>query len=248
MGKKPARKKGARRLNVTPELIANVRHRFEHSEERLATMAADLGCCTETVRAIARREGWVRYEPPPRDLSPAARLRVRAERLAEQQSPLIPAPGSAQGAARVQAPAGIQGDTEEPCQAAPGSPLSRGRADDVIAPDPAVIAAQMLHEVGGFLDDVRAARKRMKREGYAKHELQAVSRVIADCSASLARLKPMAQRAAEPDTGIPYDDMPADIDEFRNELARQIDALLDDAPDAGDRAAAADGAAAAAQA
>ena len=76
MGKKPARKRGARRLNVTPELTANVRHRFEHSEERLATMAADLGCCIETVRAIARREGWVRYEPPPRDLSPAARLRA----------------------------------------------------------------------------------------------------------------------------------------------------------------------------
>ena len=91
----------------------------------------------------------------------------------------------------------------------------------------------MLREVSGFLDDVRAARKRMKREGYAKHELQAGSRVIADCSASLQRLQPMAQRAAEPDTGIPYDDMPADIDEFRNELARRIEAFFAARPDAG---------------
>ena len=37
-------------------------------------MAADLGCCHETVRNIAAREGWVRYVPPPRDLTPAARL------------------------------------------------------------------------------------------------------------------------------------------------------------------------------
>jgi hypothetical protein len=122
MGKKLARKRGARRLDVTPELTANIRHRYEHSDERLAAMAAGLGCCTETVRAMARREGWVRYEPPPRDLSSAARLRVRAEQLAEQQSPLIPAE------------AGIQGHTEEPCHAAPGSPLSRGRAGDVLHP------------------------------------------------------------------------------------------------------------------
>jgi hypothetical protein len=115
------------------------------------------------------------------------------------------------------------------------------------APDPAVIAAQMLHEVGGFLDDVRAERQRMKREGYAKHELQAVSRVIADLSGSLNRLKPMARHAAEPDPGIPYDDMPADLDEFRDALARRIDALLEEPPGAGDRAPAAAGGAAAAQ-
>lgn len=115
----------------------------------------------------------------------------------------------------------------------------------------AALSEQMLHEVAGFLDDVRAERKRMKRAGYAKHELQAVSRVIADLSGSLNRLKPMAQRAAEPDSGNAhdhkYDDMPADLDEFREDLARQIDALLEDAPDEGDRAQAADAAAAPAQ-
>jgi hypothetical protein len=84
----------------------------------------------------------------------------------------------------------------------------------------------MLHEVAGFLDDVRAERKRMKREGYAKHELRAVSRVIADLSGSLNRLKPMAQRAAEPDTGTFYDDMPADLDAYREALARKIEAFM----------------------
>ena len=196
-------------------------------------MAADLGCCTETVRAIARREGWVRYEPPPRDLSPAARLRVRAERLAALHPPLE---GEGREAERSEGERG--GVTLEENSPPPGNSREATVAD---LPPPgggeeevAVIAAQMLHEVGGFLDDVRAARKRMKREGYAKHDLQAVSRVIADCSASLARLKPMAQRAAEPDTGIPYDDMPADIDEFRNELARRIEAFFAARPDAGD--------------
>ena len=84
----------------------------------------------------------------------------------------------------------------------------------------AKIAGELLQEVAGHLDDVRAHRKRMKREGYAKHELQAVARVIADLSNSLNRLKPMAPRAAEPDSGNSqddsYDDMPADLDEFRD--------------------------------
>ena len=56
MGKPtPVRAKGARRLNATPELIANIRQRYEHSDEPLATMAADLGCSIETVRNMAQR-------------------------------------------------------------------------------------------------------------------------------------------------------------------------------------------------
>ena len=211
MGQPPVRTIELRRIKATPELLANIRHRYEHTDERLATLAVDLGCCGETVRNIAKREGWVAFVAPPRDLSPAARLRVRAEQLAEQQSPLIPAH------------AGIEGQDGKAVPCGPGSPLSRGRANDDLH---AAIAEQMLHEVAAFLDDVRAERKRMKSAGYAKHELQAVSRVIADLSGSLNRLKPMAQRAAAPDSGNAqddkYDDMPADLDEFRAELARRI--------------------------
>jgi hypothetical protein len=82
----------------------------------------------------------------------------------------------------------------------------------------------------------------MKREGYAKHQMQDVSRVIHDCTASLARLKPMAERAATPDTAQEtfYDDMPADLDEFREALARRIEAFFAGRPDAGDGGRAAD--------
>jgi hypothetical protein len=92
----------------------------------------------------------------------------------------------------------------------------------------------MLREVAGFLDDVRAERKRMKREGYAKHELQATSRVIHDISASLQRLKPLAH-AAPPihDSETAYDDIPADLDAFRDALARRIEAFFASRPDAG---------------
>jgi len=267
MGKKPARRRGARRLNITPKLKADIRRRYEHTPERLGTMAADCGCCGETVRAMAKREGWVRYEPPPRDLSPAARLRMRAEALSQHDAVSLYPPLEGEGRETERSEDERGGVSEQGSSPPPGAfgadlpPPGGGEereagggeessADN--APDPAAIATQMLHEVRGFLDDIRAKRKRMKREGYAKHELQAVSRVIADCSASLQRLQLTAQRAAAAETNAQqtdqetaYDDVPADLDEFRNELARQIDALFEDAPDEGDRAQAADGAAAA---
>ena len=71
---KPARAVSPRRLNVTPELLADIRHRYEHTPESLSTMAADLGCTGQTVCNLAKREGWVRYVPPPRDLTLAAKL------------------------------------------------------------------------------------------------------------------------------------------------------------------------------
>ena len=108
-----------RRLSVTPELMADVRRRYEQTEEPLATMAADLGCSNETVRNIAKRENWTRYVPPPRDLTRAAKLRIQVEALAQareqgaaqaaaQQSPLIPAQ------------AGIQEQEDKADAAAPG--------------------------------------------------------------------------------------------------------------------------------
>ena len=77
----------ARRLKFTPALLANIRHRFEHTDESLSTMAADLGCCKTTLHGIAKRGGWVRYVRPPRDLASSARLEARAEALADDRQP-----------------------------------------------------------------------------------------------------------------------------------------------------------------
>jgi hypothetical protein len=84
---RPTRAIEARRLKFTPALLANIRHRFEHTDESLSTMAADLGCCRTTLHGIAKRGGWVRYVRPPRDLASSARLEARAEALADDRHP-----------------------------------------------------------------------------------------------------------------------------------------------------------------
>lgn len=202
MGKPPTRAIEARRLNITDELKANIRHRYEHTDEPLSTMAADLGCTAQTVCNLAKRENWARYVAPPRDLPPAARLLARAEKLACSSSPpLIAAQAET---------------TPEPLQVAD-------------------TAGQLHHELQGLLAEVRAERARMKREGYGKNDLQKTSQMIASLTATLRTLQPMLHAvptSTEPETA--YDDMPADLDEFRDALARRIEAFFASRPDAGD--------------
>ena len=275
----------ARRLKFTDELLANVRWRFEHTDEQLSTMAADLGCCSETVRNIAKRENWVRYEPPPRDLIPAAKLQAKAEKLvyppklAEQakadrapSSPLIPAQ------------AGIQGQDGEAGELSPGSPLpafadatagsyigpskqlcedgSRGRAEteETPTPDPPSLhfggrvskpaialatagdpsppfAAQMgggeevaetadaLHAaVVKELADFKAERAQLKGQPLGFLERERAARTLAGLTRTLHTLQALLRGVllSESHTDNDYDDMPADLDEFRRELARRI--------------------------
>jgi hypothetical protein len=82
-----------------------------------------------------------------------------------------------------------------------------------------------------LLTDVTAERERMKREGYGKHDLREVSGTIASLSAVLRTLQSM--RCAVPQAGADhdYDDIPADIDAFREALARRIEAFMESRAD-----------------
>ena len=220
-----------RRLNVTPALMADVRRRYEASEETLATLAADLGCSVETVRNIAKRELWVRYVPPPRDLTAAARLRIKAEALAqEQEQEQEQEQGAAHQSPFVPAQAGTQEQDGNADVVAPGSPRSRGRTDDdedAAPPDIAETAEQLHRELQALIAEVQATRQRMKREGYGKRDLQDVSRMILSLSGALGKLKPLLHPAQHAGNDDAYDDIPTDIDAFREALAQKIEAFME---------------------
>jgi hypothetical protein len=219
----------ARRLKFTPELLANVRRRFEGSDEPLSTMAADLGCCITTLRGIAKREGWVRYVAPPRGLSNAARLLERAEALAGQQTPFVPAQAGTQE----------PGGKAVPC--GPGSPLSRERTenDEPAVPTPEQVRAAIAELHAGAtkeLADFKAFRAALKGKPLGLLERERVARTYSNLSATLRQLQVMlsaAPAAAIDNNETAYDDMPADIDAFRDALARRIETFLASRPDAG---------------
>jgi hypothetical protein len=102
-------------------------------------------------------------------------------------------------------------------------------------PSVADTAEQLHRELQGLLVEVRATRERMKREFYGKHDLREISQVIANLTTTLRTLQPLLcpvpQAGADDDA---YDDMPADIDEFRHELARRIRAFVASRTDRGD--------------
>src|SRR6185369_14642286 len=86
MGNPPLRAIATRRLNITDALKQDIRRRYEQTPESLSGMAADLGCTAQTVCNLAKREGWVRYVAPPREMTPSARLLARAEMVAAAQT------------------------------------------------------------------------------------------------------------------------------------------------------------------
>ena len=236
---KPTRAILARRLNITDELKANIRQRYEHTSESLATMAADLGCTGQTVCNLAKREGWVRYEAPPRDLSPAAKLLARAEKLAGQGAAALSLPPRSGGEGRPpelaqQATAdgvgGIDG-VQEPPTPDPSPPFAArmggGEENAARAVDVEQITdtAEALHEAARkLLADVEASRAQLAGMPQSPIDQERTARTLANLTATLQKLTPLRCRVAhsESPTDNAYDDMPADLDEFRRELARRI--------------------------
>jgi hypothetical protein len=75
----------ARRCKFSPELEARGRYLFEETEAAMADIAFELGIHKGTVPVVAKRRGWKRYVPPPRDVLPATRILVETESLERQR-------------------------------------------------------------------------------------------------------------------------------------------------------------------
>ncbi len=116
-----------RRRRYTPDLMADGRRRYEQTPEPVEAIAFDFGCHKATLQRLANREGWVRFAPPPHDLSPAAKLMRAAERLAEGGR--VGVPGALEATPTLTLPLSGGGDAEAVPQALP-SPGGGGSASD----------------------------------------------------------------------------------------------------------------------
>ena len=81
------------RRRYTPALKADGKRRYEQTDEQASLIAADFGIHPGSFWRLAKREGWVRYVPPPRDISPAAKLQVQAEALEQALHPPLEGEG-----------------------------------------------------------------------------------------------------------------------------------------------------------
>ena len=206
--KLPSRRLPAHRT-YTPELLANGRRRFEHTEESVTSIAADFGIHHYSLIRLAKREGWVRHERVQHALPRAARLLAQAEALAAQaaaEAPPTPDPSPplatrAEGGEQIDAP--LSGTIER---------LYRAVLDELAT-------VEAMHAQRGTLparpvDAVRTAQ------------------TLSSLTETLQKIQRL--RCALPSGSTDDDDMPADIDEFRNELARRIRAFIASRTDRGD--------------
>jgi hypothetical protein len=100
------------------------------------------------------------------------------------------------------------------------------------AADPASIAPRLQGAVARVLPAIETIIARLSAGPLQPRELEQTARALGALTRTLRELNALlAQHQTQ--AAVPYDDMPEDLDAFRDDLARRIDALLDE-PDLGE--------------
>lgn len=197
----------------TDELLADARRRYEQTAEAKGAISADLGIARSTFDHLVARLGWKRFTPPPRDVDAAARLAAKAQAfakaLAANEGPKAAAAPSAPSAPPV------------PSAAAPLPPGETG--DDMPMDTPALIA-WLRREIQAQVILVKQLREQERAEPLTEQAVIRLSRILASLTDAVIKLDRHTGGASGA-AGEP-DDLPENIDEFRNELARRIRAFV----------------------
>lgn len=199
-------------MKFTDNLLADARRRYETTLEPITWIADDLGVCRTTLRSFASRNGWIRFNAPPLDVGPAARLArqtdvfVAASTAANDGSPLVYADDvGASGA---------------------GIPANEMPAD---GPE---MADWLRRELQAQIKIVNVLRARQSAGLLTVEDGLKLGRMLVQLTDTFFKLNHHT-------TGAPADaggaeDFPENIDDLRLELARKIDAFVAGRADAGD--------------
>ena len=212
----------------TPEFLAALKQRYEETDQPMRPLALEFGIGISTLSAIVEREGWVKR-------SQRRRGRPEASLLSEAQALMTSLPGRSGATAHAE----LAFLPEAPPTPDPSPP----RAEPVIGP--AQEGRTRWRVEGG--EKTAAERleallvKEIEAEEGAREALGEAPRLRAEADACARRLAIMTQtlqtlqkiREAQPvATRCPHcDDLPEDIDAFRNELARRIEAFMESRTD-----------------
>jgi hypothetical protein len=201
----------ARRLVLTPELLTHARHLYEATAASLAKIAVDVGIHRRTLTKLAEREGWLRYVRPPRGLPRALKLKAQASELEDQVL------------SAAAATSGPSSENEKPLLLEGEGPAVPPLTDTV---------ERLYRAVREELAAVETLRAQLKREPQSPQDAERTARTLSSLTETLQKLQRL--QCAVPQSGSYDDDMPADIDEFRRELARRIEAFVASRSGAGD--------------
>jgi transposase-like protein len=195
----------------SPETWIQIRYEYEHTDKPVDDICLDHGVSPSTLRERMRRWRWTRRRqpisaegPPPIPIAHAA--------------PLAPFVAPAGALAPPQPDAGAS-DT---AAAAPG-PGAAPR--DAPPPDPAAIVPRLQGAVARVLPAIEAIVAQLAAGPMPPREMERAARALGSLTRTLRELNTLladqpARRCCE------CEDMPEDIDAFRIDLARRINAFV----------------------
>lgn len=209
------------RIQYTPALLAELRHAFEETPLSLQAIATAHGFSRRTLATKAEAEGWVRYQRPALDLSPAVKLDARLAATEKEAAEIVssgtratptpepPPPLAAPmaGGERALTPGG---ETAPPADSNFAARFRRVAAD-------ALVSAERL------IANLESARRQMQETGQYAQAAQ-LGRELNSITNSLYRIKRLHGGATD---GVQIDDdVPADLDALRDALARRIEIIV----------------------
>lgn len=195
----------------TPEFLARLRAQYEDGDLPVDEVAAEFHISTRTLGRLALRENWDRRSARVRDVPRAMQLLKEAEALAATECAKPEPPG-------------LLEDAKQGASAQDALPASSviDRLERLV-----------LNEIEG--EEARRAHRRERSPAATERGARTLA-ILTQTVKNLQRL-----RAGDlTDTDTPErdsshdDDMPHDIDEFRRDLARRIDAFVASRTNGGD--------------
>ena len=213
---------------MSPELTSQawvqIRYDYEHTDRPIEDICAANGISSGTLRDRMRRWGWARRRPPiPREGPPPAPAPA-----SRQAVPAFPSVAQAEPGA----PSAPPFETATPSlPAAPqieiAADLPHAASEDP-PPDPAAIVPRLQSAVARVLPAIEATVVKLGAGPMQPREMEQTARALASLTRTLRELNGLLsqRQAAAADDPAARDDMPEDIDAFRLDLARRIDAFV----------------------
>lgn len=233
--------------SLTPEDWSRIRYEYEHTRRPVEDICHAYGITPNTLRRRGRRWGWAMRQPPIPDQGPPAMAAALPEFRSEptsaaEETPAhetlnlslgaltptltLPLPGGGNvevsGGGRNEA-----GGSHEDAGAytsAPPAPV-----------DPATIPDRLRGALARVLPAIEATLARLTHGPQHPRDLEQTARTLGvlmrtlrELTSLLAEQQKLAPAAPAPDEDD--DPVPKDIDEFRFELARRINAFIDEHP------------------
>lgn len=220
----------SRRVEFTPRMTDHIRHRYEDVGDSPEVISRSVGVAKATIQRLIKEQQWTRAGQGPRDLSRAEQLAMQARALARGLPP--PERGRPPSEARREGVNDASFEETPFRTAAPSDlPLVGGGKEGAQPVDIEREIERLLRLVSDEVGVYENLRATLKNEPQPQREALKTAHNIASLTSTLDDLRRMRAANKEPLHHDADDDLPADIDAFRAELARRIEAFMESRTD-----------------